>query len=149
MTKTKKIIISLIPLAVGGLSALLSGDMSTDSFKSPPLSPPQWLFPIVWTILYLMIGIASMLYITKADVSFDQLGYFYFGLLLNFSWSILFFRYDLFWACAAVLAVMIAVSAAAAVGFYKISPSAGCLMVPYIAWLCFALYLNIGIAVLN
>ncbi len=149
MTKAKKIIITLIPLAAGGLSSLISGDKAMDGFNMPPLSPPDWLFPIVWSVLYLMIGLASMLYLSKGKEPYDKLGYFYFGLLLNFSWPILFFRLDLFWACVAVLAVMIIVSIISAIGFYKEYKPSGYLMVPYILWLLFALYLNIGVAVLN
>ncbi len=149
MTKSKKLVLTLIPLAVGGISSLLSGDMSMDSFKNPPLSPPEWLFPIVWTVLYLFIGFASVLYISNSKPPYDRLIYFYFGIALNFAWPILFFRFNLFWACVAVLAVMILVGIITAIGFYKESKLAGYLTVPYLIWLCFALYLNIGVAVLN
>jgi tryptophan-rich sensory protein len=57
-----------VPLAVGGLAALLAGGMGTyDNFAQPPLSPPGWVFPVVWTILYLAMGYASWRVYTKEE----------------------------------------------------------------------------------
>lgn len=148
MTKLKSWLISAIPLAVGGLSSLLAGEKSTDGWATPPLSPPDWLFPIVWIILYAMIGLASAI-AASHEPKAEGLTAFYFGLLLNFSWTIVFFRFELFWACVAILSAMIALAVMTAIIFRRKSQVAAWLMLPYILWLCFALYLNVGIAVMN
>lgn len=150
MKKLKSLIILFLPIAAGGLSALLSGDMSMTYYRMPPLSPPHWLFPVVWTILYIMIGVASLLFMRDTDFKFgDTARFFYYGLMLNFVWPIIFFRFKMFTAAVVILILMIILSVAAAKGFFDKNKLAGWLMVPYIAWLLFALYLNIGVAVLN
>lgn len=150
MNKLKSIVVLLLPLATGGLSAWLSGDKSMTYYHMPPLSPPEWLFPIVWTILYAVIGVASYLYMKDTDFKLgDTARFFYYGLLLNFVWPIVFFRFKMFTAAVIILILMIILSVAAAKGFFDKNKTAGWMMVPYIAWLLFALYLNIGVAVLN
>ena len=95
----KKLLIALaLPLAVGGLSALLSGGMGEYmQFNRPPLSPPGWVFPVVWTILYLLMGYASYRIYTsgKDEVAVRKALTVYLAqLFLNFLWSILFFGFD-------------------------------------------------------
>ncbi len=148
MSKLKFWIISAIPLAAGGLSSLLAGQKTTDGWATPPLSPPDGLFPIVWVILYAMIGLSSAIALNN-EPKFEGITAFYFGLFLNFCWSIVFFRFELFWACVVILISMLLLSVIAASAFRRRSSVAAWLMVPYILWLCFALYLNVGIAILN
>lgn len=143
-----------IPLAVGGLSALLTMG-SMDEFASldqPPLSPPGWLFPIVWTILFTLMGISLYLVLTS-DASQTTLTpaivVFAVQLAFNFFWSIWFFNFGwylfaFFWLLA--LWVLIIVNT---VLFYRIRKSAGYLMIPYLLWVTFAAYLNLSIAILN
>lgn len=150
MKKLRAAVIILLPIIVGGISSLITGDMSTDGLNTPPLSPPEWVFPIAWSILYILIGIASYIVLDKEEYKLtDRMKYFYYNLALNFTWPILFFKFDMYTASAVLLAVMLILATAATKGFWDKSKVAGKLMLPYVLWLCFALYLNIGIAVAN
>ncbi len=154
-TKSKKnnivmlIIAIAIPLAVGGLSTLLSGGTKAN-FEKPPLSPPDWLFPVVWTILYVMIGIASYLIYKKSEYKFnDALKSYCYQLFVNFCWPIVFFRFEYYTAAAIVLGILILLVISNLIEFYKLNKTAGLLLAPYLIWCLFALYLNVGVAVLN
>ncbi len=155
LIKLKPFILSLlIPLGVGGLSAFLTRDgMATfEQMAKPPLSPPGWLFPVVWTLLYLLMGIASYrVYSAKADPEAIRRALTIYALQLgvNFFWSILFFGFGLtliafFWLL--LLWVLIAVTA---LRFARIDRIAGILLLPYLLWVTFAGYLNLGIVLLN
>lgn len=140
----------LIPLAVGWLSTIISGGTSESGFQKPPLSPPDWLFPIVWTILYLMIGYASYLIFKESDYKFnDALKAYAYQLFVNFLWPIVFFRFEYYTAAAVVLGVLILLVISNIIEFYKLNKTAGKLLIPYLLWCLFALYLNIGVAILN
>lgn len=150
----KKLIISiLIPLAVGGLSALLTREsMQTfDSITKPPLSPTPWLFPVVWTILFILMGIASYLIATsnKPFRSKTALTVYAIQLVFNFFWSIIFFNLEMYLFAFIWLVVLWALIILTAVLFYRISKPAGYLMIPYILWVTFAGYLNFAIFLLN
>lgn len=152
--KTKSLILSiLIPLAVGGLAALLTrGSMAEfQNLRQPPLSPPPILFPIVWTILYVLMGISAHLAAWDANKPTQQwvLRLYAVQLGMNFLWPIFFFNlewrlFSFFW-----LLMLIVLVARMAVQFYKIRPAAGLLQIPYLVWCCFAAYLNFGVYFLN
>ena len=152
--KWKELLICLaIPLAVGGLSALLSGGMSGyQMLNQPPLSPPGWVFPVVWTILYLLMGYASYRVLTSgADPKQIRQALTLYGaqLFFNFLWSPVFF--GLQWRLVAffiliVLWVLIYLTMKA---FSEIDEWAGNLLLPYILWVTFAGYLNLGAFLLN
>ena len=143
-----------IPLAVGGLSALLTMDNMGmfDAVNKPPLAPPRWLFPAAWTVLYILMGIASYSVFTADAPSGKKrasLIVYAISLAFNFLWSIIFFNLDNYllafvWLCALWLLIVIAT-----VQFFGIRRTAGWLMVPYILWVSFAGYLNYGIYLLN
>ncbi len=150
----KKLAISLaIPLAVGALAALLSGTMDTYSaMDKPPLSPPGWVFPVVWTVLYLLMGYASYLVVT-ADAPQEQKrkALILYGLQLaaNFVWPLLFFAAGmpltaLLWLILLWVLIFLTIRA-----FSDISERAGDLLIPYILWVTFAAYLNLGIYLLS
>lgn len=150
----KKLAICLaIPLAVGGLSALLSGGMADyKQLNQPPLSPPGWLFPVVWTILYLLMGYSSYRVVT-ADATREakRRGLLVYGiqLLVNFLWPLIFFGKQ--WRLTAffilvILWILIYITMRL---FSKIDEKAGDLLLPYILWVTFAGYLNIGVFLLN
>ncbi len=148
----KKLLLCIaLPLAVGGLAAALTGGSMAKfaSLKQPPLSPPGWVFPVVWTVLYVLMGIASYLVLTSGRA--DRSAYWLYGLQLgfNFVWPLLFFRGELFWFAFVWLVVLWALVFATAVRFHEISAPAGWLFVPYVLWVTFAGYLNLSIAVLN
>lgn len=150
----KKLLICLaIPLAVGGLGALLSGGMSDyGAMVKPPLSPPGWVFPIAWSILYLLMGYASYR-ILESDASKEEIkkALFLYGiqLLANFIWPLLFFGggwflLSFFWLILLWVLIYLTIRA-----FSKIDETAGNLLIPYILWVTFAAYLNFGIFILN
>ncbi len=139
---------------VGALSSLLSGNFSSfySELTRPPLSPPGILFPIVWTILYALMGISAyMVYVSDSDEDEKKkaLGLYAVQLFVNFMWSIVFFRLEQIGAALAVLILLIILVAMMIVIFRRIRPLAGYLNIPYFLWLIFAAYLNTGILILN
>lgn len=152
--KTTLIIFILIPLLVGGLSALLTMGAMKDFalINKPPLSPPAWLFPVVWTVLYILMGISSYIIYT-APVSDEKalkaLIPYGIQLIFNFFWSIIFFNlgwYLFAFICLVIMLIFILITFKR---FYEISKPAAVLLIPYILWTIFAGYLNFGIYLLN
>lgn len=150
----KLILCLLIPLMVGGATALLSmeGMRAFEELKKPALTPPGWVFPVAWTALYLMMGYASYLVLEsrrpKEDIE-GALTVYACQLTVNFFWPILFFRLGLylfafFWLVALWLMVI-----ATLAYFRKLQKTAGALMIPYLLWVTFAGYLNFGVYLLN
>jgi len=148
----KKLLVCLaIPLAVGGLSALLSGGMQQD-FAQPPLSPPGWVFPVVWTVLYLLMGYASYRVLVSdapQGTVRKALLFYLIQLGLNFLWSPVFF--GLGWYLAALfllLALWVTIYLTMKL-FADIDELASDLLLPYLLWVTFAGYLNLGVFLLN
>ena len=145
----------LLAELTGLLSALLSGNIKGgyDSFIKPPLSPPAILFPIVWTILYALMGIAAYLVWDSvrgtANERMTALKFYLAQLIVNFTWSIFFFRFEAYWLSVAIIIILDILVIATAIKFKNINRLAYWLMLPYIVWLLFATYLNIGVAILN
>ena len=154
MKRYKPLLIALaIPLAVGGLGALLAGGMSDyGAMVKPPLSPPGWIFPVVWSILYLLMGLASWR-IWKGNATMDQkrkaLGLYAAQLLLNLLWPIIFFRWQRFLAALVLLIGLWVLIFLTIRAFSKIDEKAADLLIPYLLWVSFAVYLNFGIFLLN
>lgn len=141
-----------IPLAVGLLSALLTnkGMQIYQTLQKPPLSPPGWIFPVAWTILYLLMGISSgMVYLSGSDGRRDALRIYALQLLLNFGWTILFFGFHLYLAAFIWLVVLEALIVVMIALFYAVRPLAGYLQIPYFFWVAFAAYLNFAVYLLN
>ena len=150
----KKFLICLaVPLAVGGLAAVLSGGMDTyKALNQPPLSPPGWIFPIVWTILYLLMGYASYRVLTADAPSADikkALIFYGIQLFLNFLWPIVFFGFHWYWAAFVLLIVLWAFIYLTMHLFGITDDTAENLLIPYLLWVTFAGYLNLGVALLN
>ena len=150
----KKLLIALLlPIAVGGLSALLSGGMGEYSqFNQPPLSPPGWVFPIVWTVLYLLMGYASYRVYTsgKEETQVRKALKFYLAQLgLNFLWSILFFGFGWYLGAFILLIGLWILIYLTMRQFTAIDEKAGDLLIPYLLWVTFAAYLNLGVFLLN
>jgi len=154
--KLKPYVISVITaLLVGGISALLtSGSMDIyDTVQTPPLSPPAIIFPIVWTILFTLMGIGSAIVYVKGkeediDIS-SALGIYLLQLAVNFFWSIIFFNMRAFlfafiWILLLWILIIVMIKR-----FYEISPLAAYLQIPYLLWVTFAAYLNLAIYILN
>ncbi|MBP3313067.1 MAG: tryptophan-rich sensory protein [Oscillospiraceae bacterium] len=151
----KRLIICIaIPLAVGGLSALLTrGSMDIfETVNKPPLSPPAWLFPVVWTLLYVLMGIASYLVLeAKADREETEKALYLYGIQLavNFFWPVLFFSLQRFGFAFVWLVLLWVLILWTLLRFYRIHKTAGYLLIPYLVWVTFAGYLNFGIWLLN
>ncbi len=142
-------------LAVGGISALFTaGNMDIYSeIVKPPLAPPSVLFPIVWTLLYILMGVsAAMIYLQKEEnprAARNSLAAYGVSLFLNFFWSIIFFNMQAFlfsfiWLVLLWISILITI-----LQYRKISPLAAALQVPYLLWVTFAGYLNLAIYILN
>ncbi len=148
----KKLIVCLVvPLAAGGLSALISGGgmESFESLEKPPLSPPGFLFPVVWTILYILMGIASYLVLISERPNGGALIVYGVQLFFNFLWPILFFGFQAYTFAFVWLVILWLLIIFTVFLFFKTNTAAGYLMLPYLLWVTFAGYLNLGIAVLN
>lgn len=150
----KQLLIALaIPLAVGGLATLFSGGMGTyRSLNQPPLSPPGWVFPIVWTILYLLMGYSSYrVYTAGRSPAFTgrALKVYATQLFVNFLWPIVFFAFQWYVAAFVILLALWILILLTIRAFTAIDETAGDLLIPYILWVTFAGYLNIGIIILN
>lgn len=153
MKKQWKTLITCIavPLAAGGLSALLTrNSMQTfDSINKPGLAPPGWLFPIVWTVLYILMGIASYPIVTSKKANGSALITYALQLIFNFLWSILFFNERLYLFSFIWLVILWLLILKTTVQFFKISKLSGYLIIPYLLWVAFAGYLNFSIYLLN
>ena len=141
----------LIPLAVGATSALLtkSGMTAFEMVNKPPLTPPDWLFPIVWTVLYILMGIAAYLVYSSEQTSKNALILYGIQLLFNFFWSIFFFQMQWYLFSLIWLVILWGLILATIISFSKSSKTAAYLMIPYLLWVSFAAYLNWGVYRLN
>ncbi|MBR4910979.1 MAG: tryptophan-rich sensory protein [Clostridia bacterium] len=151
----KRLIISLlIPLAAGGISAFITrGDMDLyETVERPPLSPPGIVFPIVWTVLYILMGVSLYLIWNNGDTYAEKsTAYILFGiqLFLNFIWSPVFFSARQYLPAFVILAVMWIAVLLMILEFGKIYRPAALLQIPYLVWLTIAGYLNMGVYLLN
>lgn len=145
------IICIAVPLAVGVLSALLTrnGMQTFKLLNKPKLAPPGWLFPVAWTILYVLMGIASYAVITSRKPNGAALITYGLQLVFNFFWSIIFFNLNQYLFAFIWLVILWLLIVKTAVLFYQITEPAGYLMIPYIVWVAFAGYLNLSIFLLN
>ena len=149
----KLIVIVLITEFIGLLGRLFSGITGQiyTSLIKPPLSPPGWLFGLIWPVLYLLMGIAAyIIYQTVQTPERKKATTLYWvQLIVNFLWPIVFFRFQWYWISVIVIILLDILVLITIKRFYKIEKAAGYLMMPYLLWILFATYLNIGIAVLN
>lgn len=149
----KQLVISLaISLGVGIFQGIIiqGGMENFDNAVKPPLTPPSFLFPIVWTILFILMGISS--YIIYRSDSTDKLqALVVYGLQLgfNFFWGIFFFNFiaylfSFIWIMILWFLIILMIKK-----FYKISKPAALLQIPYLLWVTFAAYLNFGVYFYN
>lgn len=149
--KTRLLFLAL-PLAVGALSAfLIRNQLSVyRQWAHPPLTPPAWVFPFVWTILYLLMGIGSYLVaVSLSPQRKNALSLYLLQLFLNFLWPIVFFRFQEPLFALLILLLLWYTVFQMIQAFSIIFPLAGILQIPYLLWLSFAIYLNLGIFFLN
>ena len=151
MSKFKNYALSIIiPLALGGIVGfLISGSMDYDTLNQPPLSPPSLLFPIVWTLLYVLMGVSFGILRDKHLNDSNVKLIYYIQLIVNLLWPIAFFV--LKWRLFAFIWILIldALVVLMIFTFYKRNKTAALLQLPYLAWVLFASYLNLGVYILN
>ena len=151
----KPIILSiLVAEAVGALSGFLTREgmkLFTDAVAQPPLSPPPILFPIVWTILYALMGYGSarIWLSTPSPDRSRALNLYAIQLVVNFFWSLIFFNAQAFGFAFFWLLLLWGLVLPMILAFDKIDPLSAKLQVPYLIWLTFAAYLNLGVWYLN
>lgn len=146
------IIAVLIPLAVGALSAYLTrGNMDIyEVINTPPLAPPSILFPIVWTVLYILMGVSSgIIYLSDDQNKYDALRIYGFSLALNFCWSLIFFNLQAYLFAFVWLVILWIFILLTILEYAKINKTAAYLQIPYLLWVTFAGYLNFAIYLLN
>ncbi len=145
----------LIPIGVGLLASLLTmGNMDIYSnINKPPLTPPSILFPIVWTILYILMGVSCVMIFNTGGISKLQKKnalYIYFAqLAVNFFWSIIFLNLEAFLLSFIVILALWLLILLMIIKFEEINGLAGLLQIPYLIWVTFAGYLNLAIYLLN
>ncbi len=138
-------------LLVGMIGSLLGGKMK-DTYIQPPLSPADWVFPLVWTINYIAIGFAAfMTFQANQNAARRRNDLIWYGihLFFNMLWPLFFFRlnllaFSIFWLVLNIISAIIV-----ACRFYKSFMAAGIIIIVYIMWLFYAFYLNCGVMVLN
>ena len=144
---------SALALLAGGLSSVIThGQMDAFSaLRQPPLSPPGWVFPVAWTILYLLMGVGMTIVWRKSDGERRRRAVTLWGVQLaaNFLWPLLFFLWQLRLLSLVWLVVLLILVANMTSEFEKTSVTAARLQIPYLLWLLFAAYLNLGVWILN
>lgn len=148
----------LVQIALAEAVGLLAGLFTMNArelyatLEKPPLSPPGWVFPVVWTVLYALMGIAAYLilegHVPREEKEKAALLYGL-QLLVNFLWTLVFFGLRQYGFAVGVIAVLVVLLCWTMLAFYPIDRRAALLLVPYLLWVLFATYLNIAIFLLN
>lgn len=139
---------------VGVASSLFAGNFGDIylTLERPPLSPPGIVFPVVWSILYALMGASACIIgasnTDKKDIQ-SALRIYCIQLLVNFSWSIVFFRFQALWTAVIVIIALLILIIVMIVKFYRINRAAAFINIPYLLWVIFAGYLNIATAIIN
>lgn len=144
----------LLTEAVGVLSGLLSAGgtrIFQETVIQPPLSPPGFLFPVVWSILYALMGIgaARVFMQEKSPERGRALNLYFVQLTVNFFWSLIFFNAQAYGLAFFWLLLLWVLVLCMIIAFGKVDPVAAYLQIPYLLWITFAAYLNLGVWYLN
>lgn len=140
----------LIPVIIGGIvGIIISSSIDYSNLRKPMLAPPSILLPIVWTILYILMGISYGILRNNGEVDKKIKIIYYAQLLVNALWSIIFFtlKWRLFafiWILVLILLIVLMI-----IEFYKKNKLSALLQIPYLLWTVFAAYLNLSIYILN
>lgn len=139
------------PLVIGGIVSLIIKDhIDYSILNKPPLSPPKLLFPIAWSIIYLLMGISYYLFRKDYPNNEDKITFlYYFQLFINALWSIIFFLFK--WRFLAIIWILLLLALIVwlTMLLYQKIKISSYLYIPYIIWVIFATYLTIGIYILN
>lgn len=140
----------LVPLVLGAIVGFITSDsMNSAMLIQPSFAPPAILFPIVWTILYVLMGVSYGILKSKNLIT-DRINKLYYGqLFINLAWSIIFFilkwrLFAYFWILLLIVLVVLMIKE-----FYDKNKTAGLLQIPYLIWIVFASFLNLSIFLLN
>ena len=141
-------------LVVGGIAGILIRDRTAQDasvIQKPPFSPPGWLFPITWTVLYILMGIGAGLVHATPESKVRNLGlnFMIAQLIVNFFWPLFFFRLQVYGFSLLWLIILWGLVLCMVLRFRKVVPIAAELQIPYLLWLPFAAYLNAGVWWLN
>ena len=141
----------LIPLILGIIVGIFSGSSAGyTEFIKPSFAPPKIVFPIVWTILYLLMGLSA--YIISQSNALNKnkaLNIYYLQLLFNLIWSFIFFKFKLLLLAVIWIIILIILVIKMIIEFKKINSLSAYLQIPYLVWLIFALFLNFSILIIN
>ncbi len=149
----KHLAVSLaISLGVGALSGLLSmgGMKKFESVAKPPLTPPDVVFPIVWTILFALMGISAyLIYEENPRILSGALTVYAIQLAVNFIWPLFFFNLQMYLVAFLIIIALWLLIIVMIKRFYAVNKTAALLQIPYLLWVTFAAYLNFGVYLLN
>ena len=153
MSKFKRYLPLVVSIAIAwgaaGLSYLLTGRSNMEGYAAlnqPPLAPPGWLFPVVWSVLYTLMGLSAWMVWKVPGSSRGALGAYALQLALNVLWTPVFFRLEQYWLAFGILIFLWIAIVNMILQFRKVRPIAALLQVPYLLWVTFAGYLNFMIA---
>lgn len=140
----------LTTVILGGLVGLIiSGFIDYDTLQKPLLAPPSSIFPIVWTILYTLMGISYGILKSNGLVDSEINLIYYSQLIVNLLWPIAFFVLEWRFFAFLWIILLIVLVINMIIKFYDKNKLAGLLQIPYLIWLIFAAYLNLGVYLLN
>lgn len=145
------IILLSATLSVGGIASLLGGKMNKD-FVKPPAFPPDWLFPVVWGVLYVAIAVASCLaYFSQKDNKKRNLDLIFYAvhLFFNMFWAMFFFRLNMMIFATIWLAIVVSTAIIVTYRYYKTNYASGIIFTIYTLWLIFAMYLSLATTILT
>ena len=148
----KRLIIYIaVTLGFGLIGVILGGSTKFyGDITKPPLSPPAAVFPIVWTILYILLGIAIYLIVVEKPGDIENiLKVYWIQLAVNAIWPAFFWRFNAYTISSILIIIMLVLTAWLILKSTKINKTSAYLFTVYALWLLFALYLNVGIAIKN
>ena len=140
-----------IPVVIGSIVGFIISNSTMDytNLNKPFLAPPSILFPIVWTILYILMGVSYGILDSKSQVDSKTKTIYYLQLFVNSLWSIFFFIFKwrlfaFFWLILLLSLILLMID-----NFYSKNKISGLIQIPYLLWSIFAGYLNLSIYLLN
>ena len=140
----------VITLAIGGIIGfLISNFIDYNELNMPPLAPPRYIFGIVWTVLYILMGISYSILETNKDIDDKIKKIYYTQLIVNVIWPIIFFVLKLRFISIIWIIILLVLIIKMIKLFYSKNKISAYLQIPYLIWTIFATYLNIGVYILN
>ena len=146
------IVFSFLSLAVGCVSALVTGEFSSvyDGLVLPSFAPPSYVFPIVWSVLYVLMGVgAGLVQSSPSSKREEAMTWYVLQLAVNFLWPVIFFAQGWYAAAFGWLCLLLFLVFKMTVRFFKINGTAAYFQIPYVLWLIYAGALDLGAVILN